>query len=167
MGFEKLYPDRIVSSVFDMDWSGLAGHYKGVIFDIDNTLVPHGAPAEKRTVELFEQIHALGIHTMLLSNNGDKRVKPFAAEVNSGYICDAGKPGIRGYQEAMREMGTSAEDTLFVGDQIFTDIWGANRAGMDTVLTAPVDRSTDEIQIVIKRILEKPFRRVRGKRGRA
>ena len=67
----------------------------------------------------------------------------------------------------MKKMGTDAGETLFVGDQIFTDIWGANRAGMDTILTDPVDRSTDEIQIVIKRFLERPFRRERRRRGRA
>ena len=50
------------------------------------------------------------------------------------------------------------EKILFLGDQIFTDVWGANRAGMDTVLTEPVDPSTDEIQIVVKRWFEKPFR---------
>ena len=82
-------------------------------------------------------------------------------------MYDAGKPGTRGYLEAMKKMGISAAETLFVGDQIFTDIWGANRAGMDTILTNPVDRSTDEIQIVVKRFLEKPFRKERRKRGRA
>ena len=100
--------------------------------------------------------------TMLVSNNGEERVRPFAEQVNSGFISKAGKPRTGGYKKAMQVMNTDPKHTLFVGDQIFTDIWGANRAGMDTVLMEPVDKSTDEIQIVVKRWLEKPFRRTRA-----
>ena len=57
--------------------------------------------------------------------------------------------------EAMRLMGTNAENTLFVGDQLFTDIWGANRCGIRTVLVNPI-HPREEIQIVLKRFLEKP-----------
>ena len=138
----ELYPDRLEMSVLDMDWDALAKHYQGVIFDIDNTLVPHGAPADEKIIE--------------------ERVRPFAEQVNSGFIFKAGKPRTGGYKKAMQVMNTDPKHTLFVGDQIFTDIWGANRAGMDTVLMEPVDKSTDEIQIVIKRWLEKPFRRTRA-----
>ncbi len=167
MGLGDLYPDRMTDSVYGLDWEKLAGRYRGVIFDIDNTLVPHGAPADEKAIRFFDRIHGLGLRTMLVSNNGEERVKPFADQVRSGYVYDAGKPGTRGYLEAMKKMGISAAETLFVGDQIFTDIWGANRAGIDTILTNPVDRSTDEIQIVVKRFLEKPFRKERRKRGRA
>ena len=167
MGLGDLYPDRMTDSVYGLDWEKLAGRYRGVIFDIDNTLVPHGAPADEKAIRLFDRIHGLGLRTMLVSNNGEERVKPFADQVRSGYVYDAGKPGTRGYLEAMKKMGISAAETLFGGDQIFTDIWGANSAGMDTILTNPVDRSTDEIQIVVKRFLEKPFRKERRKRGRA
>lgn len=161
MLFEHFYPDQMATSVYELDWEVLAGKYKGVIFDIDNTLVPHGEPAEERTIRLFRRIHELGMKTMLVSNNGEGRVKPFADQVRTEYVYKAGKPKKGGYEAAMRRMGTTQENTLFIGDQIFTDVWGANRAGMDTILTEPVDPSTDEIQIVIKRWFEKPFRKVR------
>ena len=130
-----------------------------MIFDIDNTLVAHGAGADEQIIRLFARIHELGMKTMLVSNNGEARVKPFAEQVRSEYVHKAGKPKRAGYEKAMRRMGTTAEHTLFVGDQIFTDVWGANRAGMHTILTEPVDISTDEIQITMKRWFEKPFRR--------
>ena len=91
----------------------------------------------------------------------EERVRPFAEEVESIYLYKAGKPKRDGYEKAMQRMGTDTENTLFVGDQIFTDIFGGNRAGLDTVLTEPVDKSTDEPQIVVKRWFEKPFRKVR------
>jgi hypothetical protein len=54
----------------------------------------------------------------------------------------------------MERMGTDAEHTLFVGDQIFTDVWGANRAGIYTILVKPI-HPKEEIQIVLKRYLER------------
>ena len=161
MFFKELYPGKIIASVYELDWEELSAMYHGVIFDIDNTLVPHGAPADERAGALFARIHSLGMRTMLVSNNGEARVKPFAQAVGTGYVYKAGKPKRDGYVEAMRRMGTTAEDTLFIGDQIFTDVWGANRAGIYSMLTKPIDPSTDEIQIVVKRWFEKPFIRER------
>lgn len=161
MLLEELYPDEVTASVYEMDWGKLAEDYDGVIFDIDNTLVPHGAGADGRAMRLFRHLRELGFLTMLISNNSEARVKPFAWQLQTEYVHKAGKPKKRGYERAIRQMKLSPGRILFVGDQIFTDIWGANRAGMRTVLTDPVDPATDEIQIVIKRWLEKPFRRKR------
>ncbi len=161
MFFDKLYPKKMAASPYELDWETLAGIYRGVIFDIDNTLVAHGAPASREAIELFLRLHRLGMKTMLVSNNGEERIRPFAEAVKTDYVPKAGKPKTEGYQRAMKRMGTVPENTLFIGDQIFTDIWGANRAGIDTILAEPLDPSTDEIQIVIKRFFEKPFRRER------
>ena len=160
--FQKFYPDLYISSTYEIDFDRLyRDGYRGLIFDIDNTLVPHGAPADDRAKELFSRLHGLGMKTALVSNNGEERVRPFAEKVESIYLYKAGKPKKDGYEKAMQQMGTDTENTLFVGDQIFTDIFGGNRAGLDTVLTEPIDKSTDEPQIVVKRWFEKPFRKVR------
>lgn len=162
MLFKELYPGKIITSVYELDWEELSARYHGVIFDIDNTLVPHGAPADEHAKALFTRIHGLGMRTMLVSNNGEARVQPFADALNTEYVYKAGKPKKGGYVEAMRRMGTTRDNTLFIGDQIFTDVWGANRAGIDSMLTKPIDKSTDEIQIVIKRWFEKPFMKERS-----
>lgn len=159
--FQNLYPNKLIDSVYSLDWEALSRTYGGVIFDIDNTLVPHGAAADEAAITLFQKIHGLGMKTMLVSNNGEERVKPFAAQVQTDYVYKAGKPKAAGYRKAMAKMGTVPENTLFIGDQIFTDVWGANRAGIYTMLTRPIDTSTDEIQIVIKRWFERPFRKER------
>ena len=154
MSFSDLYPTKEESSAYLIPYeSYYALGKRGIIYDIDNTLVMHGAPADKRSIELFEKLRFIGFKTILLSNNRDERVKPFADAVGSPYIYKAGKPGKRGYREAMRMMGTVPETTLFVGDQIFTDVWGANRCGIETILTSPID-PREEIQIVLKRRLE-------------
>ncbi len=151
---ERFYPDVEADSAYDIDYDGLYKEgYRGIIFDIDNTLVPHGAPADSRAVALFDRLHRTGFQTLLLSNNKEPRVKMFNDDVGSRYIYRAGKPGRRGYVRAMELMGTVPENTFFVGDQLFTDIWGAKKAGIRTYLTKPI-HPREEIQIVLKRRLE-------------
>ena len=128
--------------------------YRAIIFDIDNTLVPHGAPADQRAIALFKRLHALGYQTMMLSNNKEPRVKMFCDAVDAEYIYKAGKPNPANYREAMKRMHTDEKNTLFVGDQIFTDVWGANKAGIYSILVKPI-HPKEEIQIVLKRYLEK------------
>ena len=160
--FKTFYPDEYVASTYVLDFEKMYREgCRGLVFDIDNTLVPHGAAADEAAIQLFARIHNLGMKTMLVSNNGEARVKPFAQQVQTDYIYKAGKPKVEGYNKAMAKMGTDPKHTLFIGDQIFTDVWGANRAGIYTMLTQPVDKSTDEIQIVIKRWFEGPFRKER------
>lgn len=153
--WKKFYPDYESDSAYTVDYEALYRRgYRGVIFDIDNTLVPHGAPATETSIALFERLRALGYRTMLLSNNKEPRVKSFADAVGSGYIYKAGKPGREGYERAMRNMGTVPGNTIYVGDQLFTDVWGAKRAGIFTFLTKPI-HPKEEIQIVLKRYLER------------
>ncbi|MCI8429426.1 MAG: YqeG family HAD IIIA-type phosphatase [Lachnospiraceae bacterium] len=156
---KQLYPDEVTASVYGLNWERLSVQYRGVIFDIDNTLVPHGAPADEKAIRLFQRLHDLGMKTLLVSNNKEARVSSFAAPLKTDYVYKAGKPKKAGYERAVEKLGLKPEHILFIGDQVFTDIWGANRAGMHTLLTEPVDPSTDEIQIVVKRWFEKPFRK--------
>lgn len=155
MIFEKLYPGEYVDSTYDIDFEGLWKEgYRGVIFDIDNTLVPHGAPADEKACALFSHLKELGYECMLLSNNKEPRVKQFHDAVQVSYIHKAGKPNPASYRRAMAQMGTDEHNTLFVGDQIFTDIYGANLTGIRTILVKPI-HPKEEIQIVLKRYLEK------------
>ncbi len=151
---EPFFPDSEEKDAYGIDYSAWyhAG-YRGIIYDIDNTLVPHGAPATAEAVELFRKLHEMGFQTLLLSNNKEPRVKPFARAVDALYIHKAGKPGRKGYEKAMELMQTTQSNTLFVGDQLFTDVWGAKRAGIPTILVQPI-HPKEEIQIVLKRRLE-------------
>lgn len=152
---ERFYPDYDVDSAYDIDYEKLYGQgYRGVIFDVDNTLVPHGAPADERAIALFARLRSIGYQAVLLSNNKEPRVKSFNDQVKAKYIYKAGKPGRGGYEKAMEMMGTDKETTIFVGDQLFTDVWGAKRIGIRSYLVKPINPK-EEIQIVLKRYLEK------------
>lgn len=154
MILEQFYPKEWLDSTYEIAWKDwYEKGIRGVIFDIDNTLVPHGVPADERALKLFERFHEMGMKTCLLSNNKEPRVASFAKQVDSPYIYKAGKPGVKNYYRAMELMGTQKEQTLFVGDQLFTDVYGANRAGIYGILVKPI-HPKEEIQIVLKRRLE-------------
>lgn len=152
---QRFYPDHEIDSAYAIDYEDLYRRgYRGIIYDIDNTLVPHGAPADERAIALFRKLREIGYRTILLSNNKEPRVKSFCEQVGSMYIFKAGKPKTAGYRRAMERLGTTAENTLFVGDQLFTDVWGAKKAGIVTYLVKPI-HPKEEIQIVLKRKLER------------
>ena len=152
---QNFYPDEYLDSTYEIDFEGLYQQgFRGIIFDIDNTLVPHGARADARAKNLFLRLKKLGFSCCLLSNNKEPRVKPFNDVVKVQYIHNAHKPAVKNYKEAMQRMHTNEGNTICVGDQIFTDIYGANRAGIRTLLVKPI-HPKEEIQIVLKRYLEK------------
>ena len=156
MLFDKFYPTEYYKSSYVIDYDRLYEEgYRCVIYDVDNTLVKHGAPADERALTLMAHLKELGYKITFLSNNKEARVKMFNEKIGANYIYKAGKPAIKNYIKAVEDMGCTKEHALFVGDQLFTDIWGANRAGIRSALVVPIDTSTDEIQIVLKRKLEK------------
>lgn len=153
--FEMFFPDRYVASTYVIDFEKLYQEgIRGLIFDIDNTLVPHGAPADERAIALFQRLKKIGFQCCLISNNQEPRVKMFNEPIHVSYVYDAHKPSTKNYKKAMEIMGTDKETTVFIGDQLFTDVWGAKRTGISNILVKPI-HPKEEIQIVIKRRLEK------------
>ena len=153
--FERFFPDAYMDSTYVIDFEKLYKEgTRGVIFDIDNTLVPHGAPADERAIRLFARLRSIGLDYCLISNNQLPRVKPFADAVQAKFVEDAHKPSRKNYLKAMKLMHVDLDSCIFVGDQIFTDVYGAKRCGMRTILVKPL-HPKEEIQIVLKRYLEK------------
>lgn len=153
--FEMFFPDRYVVSAYVVDFEKLYEEgVRGLIFDIDNTLVPHGEPADQRAVALFQRLKKIGFRCCLISNNQEPRVAMFNEPIQVDYVCNAHKPSTKNYRRAMEIMDTDTTNTVFIGDQLFTDVWGAKRAGIPNILVRPI-HPKEEIQIVLKRYLEK------------
>lgn len=152
---QSFYPDEYLDSAYAIDFDKMYRKgYRGVIFDIDNTLVPHGAPADDRAKAFFAHLKGLGFQCCLLSNNQRPRVEMFNEEIQVYFIENAHKPSVKNYRKAMELMKTDLNSTLFVGDQLFTDVYGARRTGIYSILVKPI-HPKEEIQIVLKRYLEK------------
>ncbi|MBR0163747.1 MAG: YqeG family HAD IIIA-type phosphatase [Lachnospiraceae bacterium] len=159
----------MVASAEDVPYEALYERgFRLVILDIDNTIVPHDAPADEHATALFYRIHASGLRSVVISNNNRARVQPFAEAVGTHFICKAGKPKSGAYQKAMAKYGVTRQETFAVGDQIFTDQWGAMAAGIRMILVSPIDPAERQ-SIVFKRKLERPllwiYRRVMKKNG--
>jgi len=151
---KTFYPDEYVDSAYEIDYEGLlAKGYRALIFDIDNTLVPHDAPATKEAEDFLGHVKSLGFQVCFLSNNNEARVLMFNEHIGLPYIYKAGKPKASAYQKAMTLLGTTAKETVMIGDQLFTDVWGAGNAGVHCILCKPINPH-ERWTIKLKRILE-------------
>lgn len=111
-----LYPGEYIDSTYSIDFDKLYKEgYRGIIFDIDNTLVTHGSPADERAIALFKHLKELGFSCLVLSNNKEPRVKSFAKQVGIKYIYKAGKPKPSGYRTAMERAWHRYEKHSFCG----------------------------------------------------
>ena len=152
-----LFPTEYYDSTYSIDFEHYYRlGYRAVLFDIDNTLVPHDFPSDERSEELLHRLMTIGFRVCFVSNNKEPRVASFNEKIGAEYVFKAGKPKKTGYEKAMEMLGTTRGTTLFVGAQLYTDIWGANRAGIHSILVKPIDKH-EVIQIVLKRFIEKPF----------
>ncbi|MBC9784935.1 YqeG family HAD IIIA-type phosphatase [Heliobacterium chlorum] len=138
-----LKPAQRVEAVHELNVSELTARgIKGIIIDLDNTLTEwneyHLCP---KVNQWLSDLEVQGIKVCILSNNKEKRVQPFAAGCRIPYyISGARKPRRKGFIRAMQIMGTTPENTIVIGDQIFTDVLGGNRSGIHTVLVNPISR---------------------------
>ena len=116
--FNCFFPDEYLDSTYVINFDDLyAQGYRGLLFDIDNTLVPHGAPADERAICLFDRLRSIGFDTCLISNNQEPRVKPFAEKVQSKYVFNAHKPSTK--ERSLSRMHTSLQQKIISGQWNF------------------------------------------------
>ncbi len=152
---KQFYPSECADSAYVIDYKGLYHNgYRGLLFDIDNTLVEHGADATDKAIHFIIELKEIGFKVCLISNNKEERVKRFNKVIQVCYLHDAHKPSPKNYYKAMKLIGTNSKNTVFIGDQLFTDVFGANRAGIKTYFVKPIGPK-EEIQIRFKRHLER------------
>ncbi len=165
--FKNFYADAYFDKITDVSPSYLKEKgISGVILDIDNTLIGHNVPIpDEKVLAHLRLFEAEGLKLCIVSNNEYDRVKNFAEKIDVEYfVHKALKPRAYGYLLAAKEMNLSAKEIAAIGDQIFTDVWGARRAGCFAILTKPLHSGGEGFFIAVKRILEKPFLRKRNKK---
>ncbi len=128
-------------SIYDL--SGEALERRGIrllLADLDNTLVPYGVPLpDQKLKDWRDELAAHGVTLFILSNNRhEHRPRVFSEGLDVPFIGHAGKPKTPSFYAAMERMGVTKEQTAIVGDQVFTDVLGGNRAGVTTILVRPI-----------------------------
>lgn len=160
-------PTAAVEKVTDITPELIMGmKANAILLDVDNTLALHGSQLPfPGTVEWTYRMRQAGIHIIIMSNNFKKRVAPFAAKYNLPFLACSLKPLPGSYFRAARRLGVGRGEAVAVGDQIFTDILGANLSHMKSILLLPVGEETS-FSFFLRRVLEKPVRKKIEKSGR-
>ena len=144
---KKFLPDEFAKDIFHIKADALKERgIKGIITDLDNTLVAWDCPeATPEIIEWLVGMQDAGIRVTIVSNNNHLRVNAFSEPLQIPFVAKANKPLGGAFRRALKLMGTGKEETVVIGDQLLTDIFGGNRRGLHTILVVPVATSDAKI----------------------
>jgi len=140
---DRLLPDEELDSIFELDpeWLRSLGK-RGIIFDLDNTLGRRGSPRlDERVLQLLKELEGAGFKIGILSNSSRarERIEEGLGVGGRPVYFNARKPRRGGFRQVLAQMGLRPEEVVMVGDQLFTDVLGAKRLGIYSILVRPVD----------------------------
>lgn len=149
-------PNQHVKSIYEITPKKLKElGVKGIITDLDNTLVEWDRPnATPKLIEWFKEMEKEKIKVTIVSNNNKERVEAFSSPLQLQFIFRARKPLQRAYIRAVKNMELKKEEVVVIGDQLLTDVFGGNRGGFHTILVVPV-ASTDGFWTKFNRMIER------------
>jgi len=140
---KNFYPDKYYDSIYDIDFDYLQKKgIKGLLIDLDNTIIPRG---KKETPDGLEKwflgLSEKGFKICIVSNNWKTRAREVAESLGVPFVARAIKPRRKAFEQAMKIINTSGHQTAFIGDQVFTDVFGGNRVNLFTILVVPLSES--------------------------
>lgn len=140
MLLKRFVPNEVVQDIYEIKPDTLEERgIKGIITDLDNTLVPWNvSDATEEVKEWLKDMEDHDIKVAIVSNNSEERVRIFSEPLNRPFAYSAKKPLTRAFKQVQKDMGLNKEEVVVVGDQLLTDIFGGNRAGLKTILVAPI-----------------------------
>ena len=155
--FKILRPKVYINSVYNIDLMKLKKikKIKGIIVDLDNTLVAWGEKeVSQRIIDWVKEAKKIGLKICIVSNTNSKRVAELAQIFDIPYHSKYFKPFSIAFNNGLKILDTKKSETVVIGDQIFTDIWGGNRLKLLTILVIPIVEK-DSIGTFLHRNLEK------------
>ncbi|MGM9969371.1 MAG: YqeG family HAD IIIA-type phosphatase [Anaeroplasma sp.] len=159
---KKMIPDYCFKSIYEIPFTKLyEDGIRLILTDLDNTLISYKEtmPNEK-LFELKETIQRLGFELIIVSNSRKERVDNFSKKFDVPYVKFSTKPLKRGIKKAIYKVAKASynrNEIILLGDQIMTDILGANRCKIKSCLIHPIDKATDISTTKFNRKLEKFF----------
>jgi HAD superfamily phosphatase (TIGR01668 family) len=156
MFLERFFPDAEYDDIYAIDLGRLrANGISGLILDIDNTLAaPNAAKPGDRLLGWLAGAREAGYDIVILSNSGRRRVSEFADGLGIYAVCRASKPSVHGFIKAARLMGLDRSQACMIGDQLFTDVYGAARIGIYTIYVKPI-QFRELFTVMLKRLPER------------
>ena len=162
-----IYPNAYFNKVEEITIEFLKKNkIKALILDIDNTLIDYSQNMTKSVEKWAKDLKGQGVKLYIVSNsNKKKKVEKIAKILDIPYVVFAKKPLKSGFKKAKNELKEKEENIAVVGDQIFTDVIGGNRANMFTILVEPINEK-DFWYTKWKRPIENRIKKkIRGKQG--
>ena len=162
----SLIPDRVFARYTDVSPALLRKlDIRLLLCDLDYTLAPRSASVPDDTLRSWlAECREAGVTVVILSNNrSPARVEAFCGDLGLRYVGHAGKPGVRGYREAMELAGVPAANTAMLGDKLLTDVLGAKRSGVLALMVEPLGGPVGAWNHVLH-VLQEPFKRVARRR---
>lgn len=152
----KFKPIKYYRSIFDVDFEKLKEQgIKVVACDLDNTLVPHDVTLPTKEVsELVKKVNDLGMKFIILSNNKEQRVQTFADPLNIDYYFSSRKPLKKNFLRLMHDNHITNKQLCLIGDQLMTDVYGANKLGIMSIFVEPL-ANKDIFYTKVNRLMEK------------
>lgn len=137
----KLYPKLYLNNVTEINTQMLDQYQiKGIILDVDNTLINYDKVLLKGLEQWIIRIKKEKVKFCIVSNSDDKnKVETIAKRLDIPYFYFAMKPLKSGFKKAQKLLQLESKNIAVVGDQILTDVWGANRCNMFSILVKPID----------------------------
>ena len=155
--FKAMKPEKVYESLAGMPWQDLYNEgIRTALLDFDNTLGPdHATEPEDYSYKCVKMIEDTGIRCCLVSNAKSGRSAKIAEMLGIPVVTYANKPGTSGVLKAIKLMDSSADKSLMVGDQVFTDVIAGNRSGVRTFMVEKLHKQ--EIWYVL---LKRPFEKL-------
>lgn len=153
---EKFKPTYMIASVEKIPFVLLErDNIKGLIFDVDNTIATMGKSITEGCYKWIKEAKELGYKICILSNSVNlKKVRKIMNDLDILGLCFAKKPSTKGFEMALNLLNLKKEEVIMVGDQLFTDVWGANRFGIKSILVNPINKKEGPFTL-LKRPIEK------------
>ncbi len=157
---QLIIPNCYVKDVYNIDYDLLYKKgYHNIIFDIDNTILPvNDIYVPEELISLFANLKKKNFTICIVSNNKLERVLPPAEELSVMYLANANKPNKEAFDKALTIIGGDISNTVMVGDQMLSDIKGANSYGLYSILVDPLSNKYDiktKTSRVLQNIMEK------------
>ncbi len=154
---KKFLPYKYVDSIFEVDYNKLyAQGFRLILTDLDNTLISYKDTEPNAKITTWkEELEAIGFTIIVVSNSPKSRVKHFSCLYNTKYVSLATKPLKRGYKKAIKMTNFKRCQTLTLGDQLMTDVFGSNRLKLRSFLVKSIDKKTERPITKFNRKLEK------------
>jgi len=155
---KKFIPNEFHHTFFEIDFKALYEKgYRLILTDLDNTLISYAEDKPTKQIEdTFKELTGIGFEVILVSNNMQERINNFCKPLDVQGFASARKPFLYGFKKAFnaRKNNASLSETIVIGDQLMTDIFGANRFGVYNILVNPIKRKTEKWYTKFNRKIE-------------